>query len=54
VDKVELFEHHIIHFENLAEDNEQSSSSELLYKASNSLTFATVCLLALSLALPNY
>jgi hypothetical protein len=26
----------------------------LLYKASNSLTFATVCLLALSLALPNY
>jgi hypothetical protein len=44
VDKVQVFAHHIIHFENLAEDNEQSSSSELIYKASNSLTFATIWL----------
>jgi hypothetical protein len=42
VDNRELFEHHIIHFKTQVEDNGQSGSSEFLYKASNSLTFATI------------
>jgi hypothetical protein len=44
VDKVELFAHHIIHFETLAEDNGYSSGGEFLYKASNSHAFATIWL----------
>jgi hypothetical protein len=44
VDKVELFAHHIIHFKTYAEDNGQTDSCEFLYKASNSLTFASIWL----------
>jgi hypothetical protein len=44
VDKVDLFAHHIIHFETHAEDDSQTDSCESLYKASNSLTFASIWL----------
>ena len=42
VDKVELFAHHIIHFETYAEDSGQTDSCESLYKASNSHAFASI------------
>jgi hypothetical protein len=44
VDKVELFAHHIIHFETYAEDDSQTDSCESLYKASNSHAFASIWL----------